>query len=386
MNKFIKRLGAGLFALSLVTASPNPISFEPQSASAATQAKVFNKDTNIQAGAYRAAKVVRSVKQGEVADVLEVKGSWTKVRVGTVTGWVAGWDLSAKTAPVITKVFNKDTQIQSGAFRAAKVVRSVKQGEVASVLEVKGSWTKVRIGTVTGWVAGWDLSDKMAEAYEAVEAFVLKAGRYQAARVVANVPAGAKLERIAVHGSWSEVIYNGMRGFVANWSIRQQTAEKLVQGKRIRAMDIIQATATYNPPEGNPFYLYDEDLYVADLPKGDQMGFAYTSNERKSETYILSIVSQIYAKGPYASNVAQDMVKVKKLSLNYGEIIYGVDTVQSRQFANEFNRLYDVMHQSIIKQYPNFPKANYGTPGSFKIGDDLFTYRLYTKSLVIEFK
>lgn len=213
MNKFIKRLGAGLLALSLVTANPNPISFEPQSASAATQAKVFNKDTNIQAGAYRAAKVVRSVKQGEVADVLEVKGSWTKVR----------------------------------------------------------------IGTVTGWVAGWDLSDKMAEAYEAVEAFVLKAGRYQAARVVANVPAGAKLERIAVHGSWSEVIYNGMRGFVANWSIRQQTAEKLVQGKKIRAMDIIQATATYNPPEGNPFYLYNENLYVADLPKGDQMGFAYTS-------------------------------------------------------------------------------------------------------------
>lgn len=109
-------------------------------------------------------------------------------------------------------------------------------------------------------------------------------------------------------------------------------------------------------------------------------------NERKSETYILSIVSQIYAKGPYASNVAQDMIKVKKLSLNYGEIIYGVDTVQSRQFANEFNRLYDVMHQSIIKQYPNFPKADYGTPGSFTIGDDLFTYRLYTKSLVIEFQ
>ncbi|TCI77816.1 hypothetical protein EVJ20_07595 [Exiguobacterium sp. SH0S1] len=393
MKQSIKRIGAGLLALSLVTASPNPMSFAPTTVSAAAVTKVFNKDTNVQAGAYRAAKVLKSVKQGEAATVLEVKGSWTKVKVGTVTGWVAGWDLSDEAAPVVTKVFNKDTGVQVGAFRAAKVLQSVKQGEAATVLEVRGSWTKVKVGTVTGWVAGWDLSDEVTEAYEAIEAFVLKAGRYQAAPVVANVPAFAKLDRVAVHGSWSEVVYNGKRGFVANWSIRQQTAEQLVHGKRIQAIDVMKAAEAYNPQGGSPFLLVESTIrdevyrtYNAKTPKNDNIGFFYADDGAKRRAYFTSFVPSIYKKGPNAPEVVRDMVAVKKLSLNYGEVLYGEGTFESRLFAIEANHVYDQMHRHTASAYPNIPKIEYGTPGTFKVGDDVFETRYFYGTVWIEFE
>ncbi|MDA5560732.1 DUF5050 domain-containing protein [Exiguobacterium sp. MMG028] len=93
--KLIQRIGAGLLALSLIIVSPNPLMGKEGTVSAASVVKVFNKDTSLKAGAYRSAKVLKHVKKGESASILMVKGSWTKVKAGTVIGWVASWDVSS---------------------------------------------------------------------------------------------------------------------------------------------------------------------------------------------------------------------------------------------------------------------------------------------------
>ncbi|TCI77815.1 hypothetical protein EVJ20_07590 [Exiguobacterium sp. SH0S1] len=386
MKQSIKRIGTGLLALSLVTASPNPMSFEPTTVSAATQTKVFNKASTVKAGAYRAAKVLKHVKQGEAATVLQVKGSWTKIQVGNVTGWVAGSDLSDKAATV-TKVFNKDTSIQAGAFRAAKVVRSVKQGEAASVLEVKGSWTKVKVGTVQGWVAGSSLSDEMAEAYEAVEEFVLKAGRYQAAPIVANVPAGAKLERVAVHGSWSEVVYNGKRGFVANWIIRKALSE----GKRIAPSQMFQSTMAHPFEQGKKPFKFGDIGGVEGLEShvwdGNDFSTSFIIEQFKTEAgrdgaAINALTAHLYDGSVSPAKAKHYQGAVRSYSLDFGEIIYGADTIESVQFAEQMNRLYDEFGVHIKKHLPDDHPEVIGT---FLIGSDEFDYNFFNGVLYIYF-
>ena len=93
-----KLLNAVLLALICFTAffSPAQIPFSQQGVNVveASVEKQFNKSSNIYASRSRMAKVILNVKRGQIATVLETIGSWSKVRAGKKTGWAANRDLN----------------------------------------------------------------------------------------------------------------------------------------------------------------------------------------------------------------------------------------------------------------------------------------------------
>ncbi|MDA5560733.1 hypothetical protein PJK55_08330 [Exiguobacterium sp. MMG028] len=390
--KLIQRIGAGLLALSLITVSPNPLMGEPATVSAATVIKAFNKDTSLKSGAYRSAKVLKHVKKGESASILAVKGSWTKVKVGTVTGWVASWDLTEPVQAVTSKVFNKDTSLKAGAYRSAKVLKHVKKGESASILAVKGSWMKVKVGTVTGWVASWDLSSAVTEPYEAIESFELLAEAYRNAGVVLTVPAGARVERVAVRGSWSEVIYEGKRGFVANWSIRKWGNESLTEGTRVLPSKILEVGLAYRLENNKPLFKMIDDngfdvLSAYTIENGEMTSSFYITTFESEEGHWRASVNASVVDlfvGPYPASERERRLRLVKSHSRYlGEIVYGIDTTQSRLFEAQLNLLYDEFGKLIVKHSPDdHPEVT----GSFQIGNDEFSYLFFNEALYVYYE
>ena len=74
--------------------APTPIHFINEQVAEAAGEKQFNKSSKIYASRSQKAKVVTTVKKGQVVTVLETVGSWSKVRVGKKSGGTANRDLS----------------------------------------------------------------------------------------------------------------------------------------------------------------------------------------------------------------------------------------------------------------------------------------------------
>lgn len=94
----------------------------------------------------------------------------------------------------------------AGAMRKAKVQR----------LGATGSWSRIKIGKVTGFVPTSQLSSSLpapVHRYSKSAQVLRKSTSAKAARV-ASVPAGAKVEWLRTSGSWSYVVTAGKRGWL----------------------------------------------------------------------------------------------------------------------------------------------------------------------------
>ena len=106
------------------------------------------------------AKVVRVTKYEKIL-VLKTSGAWSQAKLGSRTGWVKSWKLSA-TAPKGTKyryAAIKTKLVKSANPSAAKVV-SVPKSKKVQLLKTGNAWSKVKLGSKTGWVKSWKLYSK----------------------------------------------------------------------------------------------------------------------------------------------------------------------------------------------------------------------------------
>ena len=104
----------------------------------------------------------------------------------------------------------------TGAMRKAEVRR----------LGSTGSWSRIRIGKITGFVPTSQLSTAMpAPVYRyAKTAQVLRKSASAKAARVAGVPAGAKVEWLRTSGSWTYAISAGKRGWLPAKQLSSQPA------------------------------------------------------------------------------------------------------------------------------------------------------------------
>ncbi|GAA1499078.1 SH3 domain-containing protein [Paeniglutamicibacter kerguelensis] len=108
-----------------------------------------------------AAKVVR-VSKYEKIQLLQTSNSWSKAKLGSNTGWVKTYKLSAaapqgkmhRYAAINTKL------LKSASPSATKVVSLPKRKKV-QLLKTSNAWSKVKLGSKTGWVKSWKLYSKV---------------------------------------------------------------------------------------------------------------------------------------------------------------------------------------------------------------------------------
>lgn len=156
---------------------------------------------------------------------IEKRGSWMKVTYSGKTGWVAVNNLKAYVvSKQIMMYANKATKAYTTRSTKGKVAFNISSGGKVTRLGVNGSWSQVKVGTKTGWVASRDLSASAPVVVKAVEMMANKKAtvyttRSTKGKVAFTVPAKAKVTRLAVNASWSQIKYNGKTGWVASSSL-----------------------------------------------------------------------------------------------------------------------------------------------------------------------
>ncbi len=156
--------GIAILAALFVVLSVLPRENVVQAATSKTK-YVTASTLNVRSGPGTNYKIVTTVKKNASVKVTQTKGTWEKVTVGSHTGWVSSKYLTTKkpAAKVNYKtmyVTASTLNIRSGAGTNYKVVTTVKKNSSVKVVQTKGSWSKVIVGSKTGWASSKYLTAK----------------------------------------------------------------------------------------------------------------------------------------------------------------------------------------------------------------------------------
>jgi N-acetylmuramoyl-L-alanine amidase len=148
-----------------------PSSASKPPANQVSYGKVIINSLNIRENANLNGKVVGSVKQGEVYEILEEKNNWYKLSLkGGKTGWAAGWYMEKTVAEKPQKqqstgkaeevqILYNGTNLRSSASTNSAIVARASSGETFPIKKKSGEWYEVSLSNgQSGFVAGWIVS------------------------------------------------------------------------------------------------------------------------------------------------------------------------------------------------------------------------------------
>ena len=118
-------------------------------------------NTRLVKSASSSASTVVGVSKHEKLQLLKTSGSWSQAKLGSKTGWVKTYKLSA-TAPKgkIYRYATINTKLVKSASSSAAKVASLPKRKKVQLLKTGNAWSKVKLGSKTGWVKSWKLASK----------------------------------------------------------------------------------------------------------------------------------------------------------------------------------------------------------------------------------
>ncbi len=175
-------------------------------------------------------KVLLTIPKGAQIKFLSAHGatgSWAKITYGSKTGYVAKRNVQfpvtvePKTMYVKTKSsIYSSMSTSSKTLGTLSVTTSVK---LLSTHGATGSWAKVAVGSLTGFVPMRNLSESQIAApvtpYYAQQATTMFSSTSTSSKVLQTIPTGAKVDQLSAHGatgSWFKVRYANVTGYVAS--------------------------------------------------------------------------------------------------------------------------------------------------------------------------
>lgn len=153
-------------------------------------------------------------------------GSWAKVVYGGKTGYVAKRNLQplVTTEPKTMYVKTLST-IYNSMSNSRKTIGTLSIAQSVKLLSTHGatgSWAKVAVGSLTGYVPMRNLSEsQVAEPvtpYYATQTATMYSSTSTRGNVLQTIPVGAKVDQLSAHGatgSWFKVRYANVTGYVA---------------------------------------------------------------------------------------------------------------------------------------------------------------------------
>ena len=435
MKKGFKVIGTGLLAFGLAVSSPGISEIVGGNVSHSVEAasvKEFNKAGKLYASASRRSKVIQNVSKGTDVTVLDVRGSWSKVRIGSRTGWTAGRDLSSiMSVSSVAKEFKKTSVIRSSASTRAKVILNVRTGTKVSVLEVRGSWSKVKVGSKIGWTASRDLRNvTVAEKVIGTKMFVkktaLRTSRSTRSKAVLFVKPGHVASIYEVNGSWSRVKVGSKVGWVASRDLVGMDFEyrEVKSGADMR-IGVRSTDAVVGKVVVGDFVEYirssgslmqvkkgtvvgwvsksvlsaevlergDADMVMAKLAKDGRftyepaegtsaakyvMKFSETDSARlfkgsKGKLIASHWIWDAYGKTSSNSEMREELMAKQYASFSVvGEVLYGKGTLQAKEYADVVSGHMKKLEGMINADWHNRMKI--AQEGTFKVNGDTYTY------------
>lgn len=228
----------------------------------ATANRTTTANLNLRNGAGTTHSVLLTIPRGQSLTPLKTSGSWTQVTYNGRTGWVHNDFLSAApaqpptpapAAPVVTPssaTTSKTTanlNLRASKSTSARVLTTIPKGQSVSVLKVEGTWSQVKYGSQTGFVANTYLSntastptpttpatpapsqpsqikeESINTLYVTTANLNMRQGAGTGFALVTTIPNGTTVTATKQSGSWVYVTYNGKSGYVSTGFLKQTT-------------------------------------------------------------------------------------------------------------------------------------------------------------------
>lgn len=212
---------------------------------------------NMRSGASTKHKVQLTIPKGKAVTYVSKHGSWYKVKYGSKTGYVSSKYIKKTTnvqppkspASSGTKLEYNTTanlNLRTGSSTKNKVLLTIPKGKPVSHVSSKGSWTQVKYGNKTGWVASKYLKKKatpvakpkpttpskpkppapkppvakpstpiQTKPYQTTENLNLRTGASTKNPVILTIPKGETVQLSSEANGWAKVSYKGKNGFVS---------------------------------------------------------------------------------------------------------------------------------------------------------------------------
>lgn len=170
---------------------------------------------------------------------------------------------------------NKNIEVYSNRSSKSKRVTTVPYGARIERLAVHSSWSQLRYKGKIGWVASRNLIEiKKTEVLDTKKAVTIYTSRSTKAKVVTNIPAAASVTRLAVNKSWTQVRYNGKIGWVASSQLKIRYTKETFAPRTYRVKEDATLKARY----------VSSGEELVSIPKGTII----TSSERYNTWYKVS--------------------------------------------------------------------------------------------------
>ncbi|MCT4781679.1 MULTISPECIES: C40 family peptidase [Exiguobacterium] len=229
----------------------------------ATKTRTTTANLNLRSGAGTTHSVLLTIPRGQTLTPLKTSGVWTQVTYSGRTGWVHSDFLSATpapatptpapTAPVVTPnatTTSKTTanlNLRASKSTSARILTTIPSGKSVTVLKVEGTWSHVKYGTHTGFVANTYLTkaastpaptqpatpapsqptqikeENINTSYVTTANLNVRQGAGTGFALVTTIPNGTTVTATKQSGSWVYVTYNGKAGYVSTGFLKQMT-------------------------------------------------------------------------------------------------------------------------------------------------------------------
>ena len=177
----------------------------------------------LRAGAGTNHTIIRTLSQGTNVMIIgkSSNGNWTKVRVGTRTGWVSTRLVTLINRTGITK---SSANLRRGAGTNHAVIRNVAKGTKVTILGVSktGNWTRVRVGAQVGWISTQAVKTTTHSGVKVKSKTALRTGNGVNYSSIRTLPKGTKVTILgkSSSGNWTFVRVGKKRGWVNSRSIQ----------------------------------------------------------------------------------------------------------------------------------------------------------------------
>lgn len=267
---------------------------EPTSyATVATQSGSLNMRSQPTIGSAVVAQIPKGAQVGMIAQ----SGSWSQVSYGGKTGYVMSSYLRTEgSTPTVSGSYAKVTTA-SGSLNLretpsadARVLLSIPQGTVLTVVAHENTWVKVSYGGSTGYVMDKFLTftDDAPTATPPAETSLvyvstgngglnLRETASADARVLTTIPDAAQVELLQAGGTWSQVRYNAVEGFVMSRYLIAQTGVWRVStpsgGLNLRETPSADARVLLSIPKGTAVTMLEQGSEWCKIQYNDSIGY-----------------------------------------------------------------------------------------------------------------
>jgi len=213
------------------TPTPTPT---PSATPAPTTTTMYARAATHLRSAAGSSTYLSSVTQATKVSVTATKGTWSKVKLGSASGWIASSKLVAKKpAAAATSTMQIKTTVTArvAASGSSKALKKLTKGTKVTVVDGIGTWKAIKVGSSTGWVPTSSLTKVAATTMQTTTSLNLRSSASTSAKVITTLKKGTKVSVTGTSGSWRKVAVSGKTGWVHGSYLKAvtTTATKVVK-------------------------------------------------------------------------------------------------------------------------------------------------------------